>query len=108
MTVADRLIAIVEAERPFPGDRIRWPDHATARHDWQSVHRLALAVPALVENLDRLWHAVAAYGRIGYEGSELLEAMSEAKAALALARGEVTAPSAAQPPTHKPSEPDAS
>jgi hypothetical protein len=39
------------------------------------------------EELKRLWLAVAAYGLIGFEGSQLLEVMSDARAAITKARG---------------------
>lgn len=50
---------------------------------WQARATQAEArVAGLEDVLHRLWSAVAAYGCIGFEGSELLEVMSEAREAL--------------------------
>jgi hypothetical protein len=48
------------------------------------------AYAELYESLQALWNEVARYQNIGYEGSELLEVMTDARAALAKARGEST------------------
>jgi hypothetical protein len=48
------------------------------------------AYAELYESLQALWNEVARYQNIGHEGSELLEVMSDARAALAKARGEST------------------
>jgi hypothetical protein len=53
--------------------------------------RLIVTAPRLLAACERLHQAVLAYGSIGYEGSEFLEAMSDAKEALAEAKGMVTA-----------------
>ncbi len=44
--------------------------------------RLIAAAPNLLANLKALWHAVAKYDSIGFEGSELLEVMSDARQAI--------------------------
>jgi hypothetical protein len=50
---------------------------------WQARAAQAEARVAELEGaLRRLWAAVVAYGRIGFEGSELLEATSAARVAL--------------------------
>lgn len=49
--------------------------------------RLNAAAPALYRNLKALWSEVKRYN-IGYEGSELLEIMSDARTSLSRARGD--------------------
>ena len=46
---------------------------------------LFASAPTMREALRELWEAVKDYGRIGFEGSRLLEAMSEARVILAAA-----------------------
>lgn len=48
---------------------------------------LIAAAPDLLEACKAIWGAVVAYQRIGFEGSELLEVMSDVKAAIAKAEG---------------------
>lgn len=70
--------------------------HKTVEIDGEHLHfnhmrcigHLQKENQALYIALKSLWSAVAKYGQIGHEGSELLEVMSEAREVLAKARGE--------------------
>jgi hypothetical protein len=54
----------------------------------ESNAHLIAAAPELYEALESLWTEIAKYPNIGHEGSNLLEVMSDARSALAKARGE--------------------
>lgn len=79
MVRADEFGEIVPG-RSHHKDWYQWLRHPDAQ--------LIQAAPELYEALDELWEAVKAYDRIGFEGSRLLEAMSDACLALDHAVGE--------------------
>jgi hypothetical protein len=55
--------------------------------DEYGIARLMATAPELLEALESLWKQVQRYN-IGHEGSELLEVMSDARAAIAKAKGD--------------------
>ncbi len=87
-----KLMEIVEGARGYSLERFGDVTYAETdlelrrlrdeHQAWLAARQLAAGAPRMEAALERLWNAVRAYGRIGTEGSELLEAMSEAKAVL--------------------------